>query len=210
MNIFKAIFSRPKPVITPSVPDPAPVAPSDATANVELENVITFWPRDGGPSSSNDSNLLFPQSPLVSRLPGLLDCAELVKFQTDNYFGLGCHNGAHYRTQEALEQGRLGIIARFQRVIETLIEKKTSELYRLQDTLLETEGLNRTVEKRLNLACERVSRDLAELKSQKTLADEGKGWVLDALNRYQIGYQKGLKESVQFDLLTTTRGGAHK
>jgi hypothetical protein len=76
--------------------------------------------------------------------------------------------------------------------------------------LLETEGLNRTVEKRLHLACERVNRDIAELNSQKTLANEGKGWVLDALNRYQIGYQKGLKESVQFDLLTTTSGGAQK
>jgi hypothetical protein len=32
-------------------------------------------------------------------------------------------------------------------------------------------------------------------------ACEGKGWVLEALNQYQIGFGKGLREAVEFELL---------
>jgi hypothetical protein len=34
-----------------------------------------------------------------------------------------------------------------------------------------------------------------------TLAEGGKGWVLEALNRYQMGFQKGMREAVEFELM---------
>jgi hypothetical protein len=39
------------------------------------------------------------------------------------------------------------------------------------------------------------------LREQIALADSGKGWVLEALNRYQIGFGKGVREAIDFELL---------
>ena len=39
------------------------------------------------------------------------------------------------------------------------------------------------------------------LRDQQALAAGGQGWVLEALNRYQIGFGKGLREALEFQLL---------
>ncbi len=39
------------------------------------------------------------------------------------------------------------------------------------------------------------------LREQFESAGQGKGWVLEALNRYQIGFGKGLREAIEFELL---------
>ena len=33
------------------------------------------------------------------------------------------------------------------------------------------------------------------------LVDSGKRWVLEALNRYQLGFGKGVREAIDFELL---------
>jgi hypothetical protein len=53
----------------------------------------------------------------------------------------------------------------------------------------------------LKLACEHTEREIAVLQHQIEKASEGKGWVLEALNRYQIGFHKGMREAVEFELL---------
>jgi len=81
------------------------------------------------------------------------------------------------------------------------VERRVAEHFRLQDSQLETEGLDRGVERRLQLACERVEREIGVLRSEILAAAEGKGWVLQALNQYQIGFLRGVKTAVEFQLL---------
>ena len=53
----------------------------------------------------------------------------------------------------------------------------------------------------LRLACEQAQREIAVLKEQHALAEQRKGWVLDALNRYQLGFDRGVREALDFELL---------
>lgn len=138
-----------------------------------------------------------PVSP--QRPAGLLDHRLLNAFFDERHFGLGVHNGAHYRSVEALQRGRDALVQRFVTVLETIIEQKTSELYRLEDQQLLTKGVNNTIGSRLDLAQRRLEREIERLREQQSLASDGKGWVLRAVNEYRMGFNKGLEEALTFD-----------
>ena len=46
-----------------------------------------------------------------------------------------------------------------------------------------------------------INQDINLLSSQIDLAENSRGWVLQALNSYQIGFSKGVREAVDFDLI---------
>jgi len=132
---------------------------------------------------------------------GLMDSPELKGFFAGNHFGLGRHNGALYQTQEALALGRETLVAKFQNVIEIMVAQRLGRVDALRNMALQTAGVCTTVTAQLNLACQRLERDMATLQVQSEQAAEHKGWVLSALNEYQIGFGKGLREAVDFALL---------
>jgi hypothetical protein len=141
-------------------------------------------------------------APATSTQPrGLLDAPEIKVFFAGNHFGLGRHNGSNYRTQEALELGQRALVSQFQNVLAELIERRQAKADRLTDKTLETEGLCSITTGRLREACTRLAREMAVLQEQFSSAGERKGWVLEALNRYQIGFGKGMREAIEFELL---------
>ena len=142
-----------------------------------------------------------PTTPQPPRTRGLLDAPEIKAFFAENHFGLGRHNGSNYRTQEALVQGKQSIVALFQNTLAELVERKQAKADKLHDTLLETQGFCATTTARLQLACTHIEREMEMLQSQIDSASENKGWVLEALNRYQTGFGKGLREAIEFELL---------
>jgi hypothetical protein len=132
---------------------------------------------------------------------GLFDAPVLKAFFEVGHFGHGRYTGANTRTLEALELGKATIIAEFQNVLTTLVEQKWIKADKLDDALLETEGVCERTTARLGLARDRQEREIAKLREQIGLAGEGKGWVLQALNSYQQGFRVGLKSAIEFDLL---------
>lgn len=128
--------------------------------------------------------------------------SELVKaFFDQNHFGLGRHNGANYRTLDAMEFGRSGRIAEFKNAIRGTVEQTQAKIDRLTSTQIEAEGVCKSTSARLALAVTQLERDLKVLNEQSDLATEGKGWVLEALNRYQAGFVKGMREAVEAELI---------
>jgi hypothetical protein len=39
----------------------------------------------------------------------------------------------------------------------------------------------------------------AAVRKRATFAENAKGWVLEALNSYQIGFGKGVREAIEFE-----------
>lgn len=140
--------------------------------------------------------------PRVAPLPaGLLDAPDLRAFFEQSHFGLGRHNGAHSRTQDALSLGRDALVAKFQNKLEAMVLQRSARIDALRNMALQTSGVCATVTNQLNLACQRLERDIATLQAQTELASQHKGWVLTALNEYQIGFGQGLREAVEYELL---------
>ena len=135
------------------------------------------------------------------KIKGLMDAPEMEAFFAQNYFGLGRHNGAIFRSMEGHDLGKAELIAKFQNTAHKVMGRLESKIDRLQSESVAMEGLSAPTSKRLELACQHLSRELKRLQTQIDQSAEGKGWVLEALNRYQIGFHKGMCEAIEFELL---------
>jgi hypothetical protein len=132
---------------------------------------------------------------------GVLDSIELKDFFKQAHFQLGRHNGSVYRTQTSLELGKKNIISEFQNILHELNERNKVKHQKLHLKLLETVGLCDVTSTMLEFAKESVQKDMNLLYEQISFAENGRGWVLEALNAYQIGFGKGVREAIDFELI---------
>jgi hypothetical protein len=183
---------------TPTTPDgpdalsnvvPLPVGiPVDSRADLASEATISEQPGNISTQGVNTS-------------AGLMAAAELQAFFSRNFLGLGRHNGCYYKTQDAQTQGKASLVSQFQNAVAEVTSQKQAKVDGLLNMELQTEGVCNTATSQLRLACTRLERDMATLQTQMDLAGEGKGWVLAALNEYQIGYSKGLREAIDAEVI---------
>jgi len=204
MNLRK-LFSRKATQTGPVAAAAAPAArdtDSEGSADAPSDgggNVIAFPLRPDWYEFSPEARPAV--TPDAVRFKGMMNEPEITAFFHENYFAYGRHNGSHYRNHEALEQGRQARIAQFQNVLTELFERKQTKINKLQSELLAIEGISPLTSAQLRLACEHLKRDIEVLREQSDLASSGKGWIREALNRYETGFAKGLREALEFDLL---------
>lgn len=205
MNLRKMLFWNTSPAAAADDPVTTPALAPAQVADA-LSNVIQLPPRSplelpAGLEPADSKAVSTISASNASQSAGLMDTFELKAFFAENFFGLGRHNGSTYRTQEALAQGKQAMVSRFQNTVATLIEQRQAKIDRLRNMQLQTEGVCATTAAQLDLANSRLKRDISVLREQIAHAENGKGWVLEALNRYQIGFGKGLREAIDFELL---------
>lgn len=131
----------------------------------------------------------------------VLDSPELKEFFKQNHFGVGRHYGSVSRTHNSLELGKKNIVSSFQNILHELYERNKIRYQKLHLKSLETVGLCDVTESMLDFAKESAQKDMSLLSEQIELSENGRGWVLEALNSYQIGFGKGVREAIDFELI---------
>lgn len=211
MNLRKVMFWKQAATTAPAMPAnaPATAAVGDFEGNptgmegAHSAKVIPL-PRPEGAAVLED--VPAPEEfenpvPAPQRIKGLMNAPELERFFKTNQFGFGRHHGSHYRTAEAMERGLDAVVAEFQNIVAEMVERRQAKLDRLQLARQDVATLSGSLAQRLDLAGEHARREIAVLREQHALADQRKGWVLDALNRYRLGFDRGLREVLDFELL---------
>ena len=127
------------------------------------------------------------------RSGGLINAPKLIAFLNEDHRAMGRHDGATFKSHAALELGRNLIISKFQNTLTALIESKAQKICELQGQLREIEGIDPSMSDQLSLAQEYIGKEIIDLRQQSEKADKGTGWVLEPLNRYQIGFRDGLR-----------------
>jgi hypothetical protein len=156
----------------------------------DIENALTSLGHSANLSRQNRAD---PSGPMSS--------PEIKTFFDRNVFGLGRHDGSHYKTQDALDLGKALVISQFQNAVAAAIDQKQAKVDQLRNVEVQTEGVCSTTSAQLRQACARLERDMSALRNQAELAAEGQGWVLSALNEYQTGFGKGVREAINAELL---------
>jgi hypothetical protein len=132
---------------------------------------------------------------------GPMAAKELTEFFSKNFVNCGRYAGVTQKTQDAREQGLSAVISQFQNVIELVIDEKRSKLDSLLNQSAQTKGVSDIVSTQLHLAREKLDRDILVLKEQFELSRERKGWILAALNEFRIGFDRGLSDAINAELL---------
>ena len=197
MNLLRKLFTNQDAAFDNSTEEKAAAPAQDRVQQMPQTNVIQL------PTPEAQANLApeVEQIPMQPKVKGLIGSGFVKAFFDQNHFGLGRHNGTNYRTLDAMEFGRNGRIAEFRNAIRGTVEQTQAKIDRLTSTQIEAEGVCKATSARLALAINQLERDLKILSEQSELASEGKGWVLEALNRYQAGFVKGMREAVEAELI---------
>lgn len=175
---------------------------ADAVDNVVRLPVDTPIARPAGLNADHTDTVQTKASAPTPKEPeGLMATPAVVTFFGQNFFGFGRYDGARYKSQEAQTQGRAALVSAFQNALSGVMCQKQLKVDGLRNMELQTEGLCPIATRQLRLACERLEREMADLQMQIDLAAQGKGWVLAALNEYQVGFGKGLREAIDAAVL---------
>lgn len=179
--------------------------PADqASSTLKDEKVVQLRPSvDSGPRGSPDvAEQMVPAQSGPAAVPAvaLMDDSGIQEFLRENWFGLGRHNGAVFRTRESLDRGRSSVIARFQNTIEGLAARREAQIRRLQDTLIEIEGISETTSRRLDQAVQCMQQDVVKLRAEIAHSTRAEGWVKEAVLSYEAGFAKGLYEAVAVEM----------
>lgn len=137
----------------------------------------------------------------AARPGGLFAAPELQSCLGRDHYASGRHHGSLFRSLEALELGRDAIVTHFQNEASALSERLHARLDKLMLERQKVEGLSADMAKTLALAAEQVRREVEVLNQQIEWAGQRKGWVLDALNRYQLGFDRGVRDALAYELL---------
>ena len=132
---------------------------------------------------------------------GPMTAEPLTEFFARNFVTYGRYAGATQRTNEALALGMAAVISDFQNAISLAINEKQSKLDNLLNVAAQSEGVSDIVSTQLHLAQQKLARDISILREQMELSEQRRGWILSALNEYRIGFDRGLREAVDAELL---------
>jgi hypothetical protein len=213
MNLRKVMFWKqseaavaPAPVVDSDASPYVAAGPSVAPAASDPWSDAKVIPlhRANTPAAMGEMPLAdeFAQAPAHPiRVKGLMNAPELETFFKTNQFGFGRHHGSHYRTHEAMDRGLLAVGTSFQNIVSDLAERRQARVDKLQQSRQEVATLSPAMADTLRIACDQVQREISVLHEQHALAAHRKGWVLDALNRYQLGFDRGVRDAIDFELL---------
>ena len=74
-------------------------------------------------------------------------------------------------------------------------------IHDLKNIEAQTDGLSSSLKNQLELKRDKFLKELSILEEQMSLSEERKGWVLSALNEYRIGFDRGLREAIDAEIL---------
>ncbi len=132
---------------------------------------------------------------------GLLSSPAINQFFSQNFVNQGRYAGSSQKSRESLEQGLAGIIAQFQNTMFLVLGEAQAKIDSLRKVEIQSDGISETYSSQLKLACEKLERDVVSLRQQVDLSEQRKGWVLAALNEYRIGFDRGIREAIDAELL---------
>ena len=132
---------------------------------------------------------------------GPMSCEEVSQFFSRNFVNCGRYTGSMERTQDSLELGLKTIIAQFQNVLAVVIGRIQSMIHDLKNIEAQTDGLSSSLKNQLELKRDKFLKELSILEEQLSLSEERKWWVLSALNEYRIGFDRGLREAIDAEIL---------
>jgi hypothetical protein len=132
---------------------------------------------------------------------GPMSSIPVNQFFSQNFVNQGRYTGSLQKSRESLEQGLEGVIAQFQNTISIVMDEIQAKIDSLRKVEVQSNGVSGTYSGQLKVVCTRLERDLSTLNEQFVLSEQRKGWVLAALNEYRIGFDRGLREAIDAELL---------
>lgn len=171
MNLLRRIFQR----------DTTPAAAGDTTL-----------------SAAPPEDLFLDRTPPV-KVPDREDDSLIGHFLARDYQLLGQEEGFDYHSADYLKAARRRIRAEFLVLLDKVQLENREQGRQIKNRMVELEDIAPDMYRQLELRLEETQRVLDVLDHQKVLAANEEGWLMQALNAYQVGYLRGVQDRLDSD-----------
>lgn len=168
--------------------------------NAKTENAVSMITPTAGLVESNPLNVppfeLFidNEAPQKERPVFVEPKSEISNFLDQNYLSMGNNDGFEYHSNETLEIGKKKIRAKFQLIMDKMIQTKNENRLQLNIMKINVEHIAEETKRRLELTIEEINSSISLLEKQKELSAENEGWVMNAIHTYHQGFIQGLND----------------
>jgi hypothetical protein len=169
--------------------------------NKEQENLTSNKDEKSEKNSSLTEKSQYIPSSYVTKFKGLMNEEEIINFFNVGYYMSGYNSAVHYGTSDGMNNGLSQMVYEFKNILEMISERKERTLSEIEIKKIQIRGLSKSVEEELIQKAEQHKRDLLVLNEQSRLASEYKGWIAEAVNKYQAGYKNGIREAIEMHFL---------
>jgi hypothetical protein len=160
----------------------------DNSEKFETEGMSTSDPKKGSDNHNSSVNTI-------------LSTHEVVAFLNESHYGMGRYNGSNYKSREGLELGKKLLVSRFQNILVNLIDQRKIKCMTLIDQMAVSENLNDLMTRRFRQACDYLNNEIEIIQSQIKLAEDNSGWISECINKYELGYLRGVNDAINFESL---------
>lgn len=149
----------------------------------------------------DEKTFIDTEPPQSENIEGAKSNSSIKDMLSRNYESKGINDGYEFGTQEIHDIQISKIKSEFRLNIDQMIEEKRSALVQLKTRKVEIGVLSETLSKQLDIIVEETQNSLNELLKEKQYSEETKGWVMDIVNAYSLGFKRGLHSKEEERLL---------
>lgn len=131
----------------------------------------------------------------------ILSSHGVVTFLNESHYGIGRHNGSNYKSREGLDLGKKLLVSRFQNILVNLVDERKIKRMALMDQMTVSDNLSELMTRRFRQACDYLNNEIEIIQSQIKLTDNNSGWIAECLNKYELGYLRGVNDAIDFESL---------
>jgi hypothetical protein len=179
---------------------------SPLSTDSALDNVVPLRNATAAPVDAAQTDAAGNWPPPIERspapaFPGLLETREVASFLGRGHGMSGFRYGTRRQSQQALELEVDVLTAEFQNVLRAVIAQRHAKRDKALQYKAETGGGSTTITERLDITVAALGRDIQALEEQVELAGQRKGWVLQAINEFRLGFDQGVRAHLDFHQL---------
>ena len=127
-------------------------------------------------------------------------------FLDQNFFSKGYNDGYSFHSKQSLDSGLATIGSEYRHILEIMIDDKNSEVYEIEQTKLQAEGMPGNITEQFELRINTVKDAISKCSEQYELSNENKGNVEFILNNYTEGFLKGQQQYFNEEVFARTTG----
>ena len=128
------------------------------------------------------------------------------EFINRDYYNQGFEDGYQYHSKEIMDQTIRKIISEYIFLLDRLIDEKESEITQLEIHRSNVEGLSDRTTEQLQTKKAAFENNIVTLRTQKELASQKEGWIMVAVNVFELAYKQGMEKYHDLKTFTGSTG----
>jgi hypothetical protein len=152
-----------------------------------------------------ENTFINPLPPQQTATPKVLP-GSIEEFQSRDYFRMGLTDGYNNPSVDTQTFSVNALKADFRFRLDRKIDSLSQDIFSLQIQLIGLQGMGSRIERQVERKISFFTEMINNLEAEKALSAIDEGWIMNALSRYNNGFQQGCQQFVREKKVASATG----